>query len=378
MELILEHIKELEESDNMDYTDYYCGYSIFQKQDINKQTPEIFLVSGNRTAGKTFFFKRLLVRLFINYGHKFMILTRKMNQLNSVGASFYSDLEDDDTFSEWQFYVDKSEISGVKGIYLVNKSQLKTVRKPSDIGVLMAYITYINFADSLKEASSLIATVDLLFKDEFQSETNSYIEDEVKKIRSIHKSASRGFNKRIRYLPLLLVSNQISVLNPYYIALGIHKRIDRNTRQMKGEGWVMEVTFNQKAREASEQSAFERAFGNDEYSASANRNEFMDNKSFIQKLDTSNMRYQFSLGRKRKWVGVWRGGNGFYVSPKADMSFPLKYALDVESHLPGTILMTGSNESFKVLKRYFDMGYFSFYDIECKSVCIDAFIACIL
>lgn len=40
----------------------------------------------------------------------------------------------------------------------------------------------------------------------------------------------------------------------------------------------------------------------------------MDNTSFITKKDTSKMRYNFGIGIKGRWYGVWTGENCYYVS----------------------------------------------------------------
>ena len=147
MKAILEHIKELEKTDKMDYTGYFNGYEIFSDKDLKGDDPEIFIIAGNRTAGKTFFIKRLLVRLFIEYGHQTLLITRKITQTTAVANAFYSDLEEDETFKDYDFETDKSGIPYLKGVYITKKGTGE--RK------LFMYIIYINFADNIKEASSV-------------------------------------------------------------------------------------------------------------------------------------------------------------------------------------------------------------------------------
>lgn len=370
MQDILEKIMELEKTDNMDYTGYYNGYEIFKDKDINGEDPEIFLIAGNRTAGKTFFVKRLLLRLFLEYGIQTMLITRKIQQLGSVAASFYSDLEEDETFENYYFYVNKTDVPYCKGVYVgVKDSSVKPL--------LFMYVVYINYADTLKESSSLFKRVGIMLKDEFQLETNDYLPNEIINIRSIHKSVARGFKTPVRYVPMIFIGNQLSVINPYYVAFGIHKRLNANTKKLRGRGWVLRITFNKIVSEASQQSAFESAFGDDDYSKSSNQNVFMDNTSFIEKKDISKMKYMFGLGVRGKWFGVWSDGSCYYVCHSYDKKNLFNYALDSASHMPGCKLLRTGDEIMRKMKIYFDKGYFYFSDMESKSACIELFVSAV-
>ena len=57
------------------------------------------------------------------------------------------------------------------------------------------YAIAINDADSIKKLSHLFSDTTAMFFDEFQSETNKYAPDELKKLISIHTSLARGQNK---------------------------------------------------------------------------------------------------------------------------------------------------------------------------------------
>lgn len=367
MEKIIHDIFELEKTDPIDYTGYYKDYDIFRETDSDGLTPEIFISSGNRTAGKTFFFKALLVRLFNTFGHQFMLLTRKMTQLGSVGRSFYSDLEDSPYFTDCKFSVDKSEIAGVKSIN-VN-------------GEVMAYITYINYEDDLKEASNLFNRVAIILKDEFQSRDNKYCDNEVIKVRSIHKSVARRFGQHTRYVPLLLVGNHISVINPYYLSLGIYKIIQPNTKRLRGVGWVLHVTFNSEAARKGKKSRFEQAFGEDDFYRSNNENVYLDNKSMVEKCNTKDMRCIMSFVRmnngKTYNYNLWQATNFFYVT-RTNCRTRMTYALDIDSHNENTVLLRPGNLVFVSLKSYFDQGKMKFQDSDCKSVMVELFITTML
>lgn len=353
----IKDIEKLKNNDMQDYTSYYNGYKLLSMKGLNNIEPEIFICAGNRTGGKTFFFKRMLARMGILLGHKFLWVCRKKTQVKGTAASFYGDISNcQDLKGEWEI-----------DAYITNVVSVKFDDE------IIGYFTYLNFAADLKELSNMFNDVDCIVKDEFQSETNEYMPDEVTKIRSLHKSISRGYGNSVRYCALLLIGNQTSIVNPYYVALGIHKRLNKETHFLRGNGFVMEVFFNEEVANRSKLASFEIAFGEDDYSRSTNENIFLDNISFIERKDTSKMRPQFSIGKCNKWYSVWNGNYFYYVSEQP-IKRGIKYALDLSSHTgENTIMMRRGDPIFTQLKTYFDKGRFYFENIESKSVCIEMF-----
>lgn len=350
----VEHIRDYKDKNIVDYTDYYSGYQLLSKKDLNNDYPEIFLIAGNRTGGKSFFFKRLLALLRVYHGHTFLWLVRKITQVKGAAESFHTDVSQcEDLQGKWEL-----------------DTFVRNVTALLYEGEVVGYFTFMNFAADLKELSNMFNNVSCIIKDEFQSETNQYCEEEVQKLRSIHQSVARSFGHSNRYCATILIGNQLSIINPYYVALNIHKRLRPETHFLRGEGFVLEVFFNEKVSKRSAASAFERAFGQDEYAQANNRNMFLDNVTFIEKRDTSKMRPAFSFGKKKKWYSVWYGNSYYYVS-KQPINKGAKYALDLESHSDGTILFRKTDVNFLSLKQYFDYGAFYFEDIECKSMCVD-------
>lgn len=348
----LSDLRVVQAEDTLDYTNYYNGYALFNKLSLENIIPEIFIIAGNRTGGKTFFVKRLLTRLFIRAGHTFLWVTRKITQVDGAIHSFYEDISEcDDIPGEWKI---EKYVRGVKALTYNDE--------------IIGYFTFLNFSADLKEVSNMFNSVGAIIKDEFQEENNDYQQGEIQKLRSIHKSVSRGFGKSTRYCPLILMGNQLSIINPYYVAFGIHKRLRSDTHYLRGKGWVLEVFFNEHASEMSEKSAFELAFGNDRYSQSSNHNVFLDNTTFIEKRDTSKMRPQFSIGVCKQWYSLWNNGEIMYLSHQP-ISKRIKLAIDVDSHVDGTILVRAGDPLIRTIKQYYDNGRFRFEDIECKNAC---------
>lgn len=360
----LETIAKLEYDDCMDYAGYYNGYSLLRTMDLDDNMPEIFLCAGNRTAGKTFFFKRFLVRFALYTGNPFLMLTRKRTQLYTASKSFISDLDDDISTFKHNFSIENSDSVGVKEIYYN--------------GSLVGYVSYLNYADDIKEASNMFNKVSWIFKDEFQQPNDNYVNDELSKFRSIHKSCARGFGETTRYLPTILCSNQISIINPYYVALGIHRRISHQTKRMRGKGWVLQVTFNENASRAAKGSSFEMAFGEDKQSLSDNQNVYMDNLNLVEKISTSKMTILFVFVVNKESFGVWCTPQYYYISTRIDKNCKRRYAMDLESHDESTILIQKHDILFIKIRQYFERGLIRFQDISCKVAIIDALATTIL
>ena len=72
---------------------YYDGTKLLSMKDINGNTPEIFMVTSNRTAGKTTYFGRLLVNRYLKSGAKFILLYRFNYELDDCAEKFFKDIQ---------------------------------------------------------------------------------------------------------------------------------------------------------------------------------------------------------------------------------------------------------------------------------------------
>jgi hypothetical protein len=222
---------------------FYDGTKLLSLKDINGDKPEIYMCTSNRSAGKTTYFNRLCVNRFIKYKEKFCVLYRFNYELSDCADKFFKDIGG-------LFFPDMymSSKNRAKGVY----HELYLNEEPC------GYAMTINAADSIKKMSHLFSdTVRIVF-DEFQSETNHYCPDEVNKFISIHTSIARGAGKQSRYVPVYMISNPVTLLNPYYTQMGIADRLTEKTKFLRGEGYVLEQGYNEAASNAQKESALDR------------------------------------------------------------------------------------------------------------------------
>ena len=338
-------------------TKFYDGSKLLSLKDINKNTPEIFISTSNRSAGKTTWFGKKIVNDYLKHGKKFALLYRYSYEITDVANKFFSDIQ---------------------GLFFPNyRMTQKSMEKDTFIGLfiqkldgtpeLCGYALALNKADNIKKCSHLLSDVSVILFDEFQSEANQYAQNEIQKFQSIHTSLARGNGEQVKYLPVYMISNFVSLLNPYYTALHISERLQEDTNYLRGDGWVLEQGFNASASEAQKTSAFNRAFGDSRYVQFSSEKFYLnDNNSFVKKMDGKNI-YLFSIRYDGKWYGVrqYPGKGVVYFNKSIDQSCPKKYAVNVEDMTEETTL---SNPQHRVVLRdLFDRGALRFSDLEAKA-----------
>lgn len=340
-------------------SNFYDGTKLLSMKDKNGETPEIYMCTTNRSAGKTTFFGRMLVNRFIKKGDKFCLVYRNIGELSSVADKFFKDIRS-------LFFNDYYMESKMREKGLFYELYLCKGEKKSECG----YAVALNSADKIKKCSHLLSDTTSMLFDEFQSETNSYISNEVTKFISLHTSIARGGGEQVRYVPVYMLSNSVTLLNPYYVAMGISARLNSNAKFLKGDGFVVEQGFNESASIAQKQSAFNRAFSGSDYVAYSSENIYLnDNYSFIEKM-SGNSKYICTLkyGRKMYAVREYSESGIIYCDDRPDKTHGLRIALSTDDMEINYIMIKNNAFFFNQLRWYFERGCFRFKNLECKEV----------
>ena len=342
----------------MEEKQFYDGTKLLSMKDINGLTPEIFISTSNRSAGKTTYFGRMVVNRFKKQGKKFCLLYRFNYELTGCAQQFFKDIG--------QLFFKGDEMTEVKranGVFVelfLNKKSC-------------GYCISLNFADQIKKKSHLLSDVDCILFDEFQSENNHYCDEEVAKLMSIHTSLARGGGEQVRYLPVYMISNAVSIINPYYLSLGIADRLKTDTNYLRGDGFVVEQGFYQNVAEAQKASGFNRAFKNESYLKYAAQNVYLnDNLNLIEKM-TGISDYIVTIKKNDKFYGVRRFTDTglFYIDNRADETYPDKIVPNAVEQEQGYMLLGRSSILMSSLRMAFEHGYVRFRNQECKAVFFD-------
>lgn len=338
---------------------YYDGTKLLSLKDINGDTPEIYICTTNRTGGKTTYFGRLFVNRFLDKGEKFMLIYRYNYELANCADKFFKDINT--LFFRGHEMTSKPVAKGIFHELFLD-------------GISCGYAIALNSADNIKKYSHHFADVARMLFDEFQSETNNYAPDEITKFQSVHTSVARGQGKQVRYVPVYMLSNPVSIINPYYTAWGVASRLRDDTHFLRGEGWVMEQGFVESASVAQKQSAFNRAFGNNKYNAYSSEAIYLnDNKAFVDKPSGIG-KYVCTLKYKGSYFALreYADSGIIFVDDKADLTFPTKITVTTDDHEINYIMLRNNDFFISRMRYFFERGCFRFKDLRCKDALLSA------
>lgn len=343
----------------MNNTRYYDGTKLLSMLDINGNKPEIFLCTTNRTGGKTTYFSRLLVNRFLDKGEKFALLYRFNYELDDCADKFFKDIGN--LFFKGKAMSGQRRASGIFHELFLDS-------------VSCGYAISLNSCDQLKKYSHLFSDVCRIMFDEFQSETNHYCSDEIRKLLSVHTSIARGNGKQIRYVPIYMLSNPVSIINPYYVEMGISNRLKDDTKFLRGDGYVLEQGFVESASAAQLESGFNRAFARNTYVAySAECVYLNDSKAFIES-PTGNNRYVGTLRYNGNDYGLREFSELgiIYCDDKPDSTFKFKVTVTTDDHQINYVMLRKNDLFISNLRYLFERGCFRFKDMKCKDAVLKA------
>lgn len=338
---------------------FYDGTKVLSLMDINGKKPEIYMITTNRSGGKTTYFNRLCTKKFKDKGEKFAILYRYNYELDDCADKFFKDIGP--LFFKGSTMTSKRRASGIyHELYLDDEP--------------CGYAISINSADQLKKYSHFFSDVCRIIFDEFQSETNHYCTQEIRKFLSIHTSISRGGGQQKRYVPVFMLSNPVSLINPYYTEMGISARLTDSTVFLRGDGFVLENGFVESAAEAQKGSGVMRAFSNNTYTKYVAQSVYLnDNKAFIEKPQGAS-RYLATI----RYCGVdyalreYGECGVIYCDDRPDSSFPMKLTVTTDDHQINYVMLKRNDFFLNNMRYFFERGVFRFKDLRCKEAVLSA------
>ena len=340
-------------------TKYYDGTKLLSMLDINGNKPEIYMCTTNRTGGKTTYFGRLCINRFLDKGEKFGLLYRYNYELDDIVDKFYKDLGS--LFFPTYTMQSKRRAKGTfQELFLNDKS--------------CGYALSLNNADQIKKYSHLFSDIQRMIFDEFQSETNHYCDNETKKFISIHTSIARGQGEQVRYVPVYMLSNPVSVINPYYVEMGISGRIKDDTKFLRGDGFVLEQGYIESASIEQKNSGFNRAFSKNSYTAYSSECVYLnDNKAFVEK-PAGKSKYLCTLRYKGSDFALreYTESGLIYCDDKADSSFLTRISVTTDDHNINYVMLKRNDFFLSNLRYFFEHGCFRFKDMRCKEAVLSA------
>lgn len=341
---------------------YYNGTKLLSMLDIDGNKPEIYMCTTNRTGGKTTYFGRMLVNRFLKSGDKFALLYRFNYEMDSVADKFFKDIGS--LFFNGYTMTSKSRAKGIFHELFLKYPNESDDEEAHSCG----YAISINSADQIKKYSHLFSDVSAILFDEFQSETNHYCSDEIRKFLSVHTSIARGQGSQVRYVPVYMLSNPVSLINPYYVEMGVAERLQDNTKFLRGHGYVLENGFVDSASEAQKESGFNKAFGFNKYMKYSSEAVYLnDNKAFIEK-PSGDSKYLATIqyeGNEYALREYYQEGV-IYCDDRDDSTYKYKIAVTTADHQTNYVMLKKNDLFIQNMRFFFEHGCFRFKNLLCK------------
>lgn len=344
----------------VDESIFYNGVKLINSKDKYGRIPEIFAIDGNRNAGKTTWFSRWLVNRFKKYGEKFMLIYRFQNEMSNIDGKFFGDIRG--LFFKNDVMSSKSEEKGLYVSLYLNDE-------------LCGWAVPLNAAYKLKKMSHYFTDCKRMFFDEFQVKKDGYVPDEFDKFVTLHNSVARGNGEVTRYVPVYMVSNHISSINPYYKGWGCINEADTIVNGFyKGDGLVVEKCLNEAVAELQRQSAFNRACsGSLAVEHTINNVSLSENHNFIEKVNINGSRYMCNIvidGKTISLRGVAQDNCRYYFTSKIDPNINTRFVINSSEHTDTTLLVGNNYELIRGIRHAFDIGLVRFSDMATKAAAL--------
>lgn len=334
-------------------SDFYSGEKILSMLDSEGDKPEIFISIGNRSGGKTTYYNKWFFKRWLNNKEKFILMFRYTNELDMCWNNFTSKILE---FFPGHTFESKINSMGVCELFCDN--------------INCGWGISLNNCDKIKRISHLLSEAKRMLFDDFLPETGRYLKNEIELFISIHTSIAREFGNPAKYLPVFLISNNVSIVNPYFSNLGISKLVD-GREYYKGIGWVMEKRTIELSKNAVIENKFNQAFSSNRYVSYMTDNEsLLDNYTNVIKRPKIKREVAIILHGDKKY-SIKEFDSGIYIDTNTLNQTCNKYTDDYFSVNTEYKYIKTSLTFLSVIKNFIDNGRIYYATMQIKSDFID-------
>ena len=340
-------------------SDFYSLDRFKGKKDLDGCDPSIFIICNNRSAGKTtavtkMFYERVLDS---EKEEKFCLIYRHKYELE--GAHHALDEAVRIVSEERNLkYPALSTKKCVQGLFV-------EILQDADV---IGYGVCLTKVDYLRKYSQTFSKVVHAFFDEFQLETGEYLKNEVSLLQSLLISISRGGGERSRDVKLYMAGNPVSMLNPYYVHFGIYKRLKKDTKFMRGNGWIGDFEKNIEAAQEITSNNIFKSFKKSNYLSYATGDTMLINDGALVGKPTGKSRYICTIIFDGKSFGLYEYYNDgiVYLSTKFDKTSKNIVAYKAADASQNTMMLGRNHGAMKLLRWAYECGCLIFEDLTCQ------------
>lgn len=322
---------------------------------------EIMFIMSNRTGGKTYSICKALMYIVFKYDVMIGLFCNKMKKMGKIANGIFAKVLEDCYPGVKMTEKNCSDV--YTEIWIENGEGEK-----KHIG----FVIPLRSDYELKEVSPLLQCIDVMFMDEFQRD--SYIPDEVDKFINIHTTIARGEsddgrNYGVRYLPIIMCSNFLSITNSYLATFGVMKNIQSDTKFYRGDGVSVLMFRNNEVAENQKRSAFNRlASGSSVVESNIDNKWLFDNMACVCKPEDWGVGYYICTivnGEEKFGVVYYPRMSFYYMRYKVDDT-----CRDIYNIAPGGVVnvpMLRMSPIFSNLRTAYLAGRLMFQALPLKS-----------
>jgi hypothetical protein len=316
---------------------------------------------GARGVGKTYGWKKKVIRAAIRKGEQFMYVRRYKEELKVSKETFFADLIANNEFPDWDFRTYGAHAQ-------MAKASTRDAKKRE--WVTIGHFIALSTAQAIKSVAYPLVTN--IGYDEFILEkgTTHYIANEVHAFNNLYSTVDRNQDKT----RVFFMANAVSITNPYFLEYDI--KIDNDTEFIVKRGGFI-VIHVVKANEFTEQvyaTKFGKFIAGTEYGDFAAGNEFADNNDNLLNVKGASARYTYTIETKQGTFSVWMDwlAGKYYVQerrPKQEILFTIL----PERMSEGKVLLSYSDKVMQSLRTAFRNGNTFFDTPKSRNAFIEIF-----
>ena len=254
------------------------------------------LIIGIRGHGKTYDFTKRCIEVGLKQKKvSFVVLARYKEDVINIRDSWWTIVEH--LFPDYEFFQRKNIIYA------------KTTLQTFPIG------EYVSLSQYIREKRKPRPYVKYIFFDEFLNEDNNYLSNEISAFLSVCDSIIRNRDD----VRVILVSNTITMINPYFNYFGFLKLNDRFTKGLHNS--ILEFTDSEEFAEYRKQTKFGSSIVGTRYGDFAIQAKFMlDDMTNVSRLPEGQCKHQFNIALEGHLLEVCMMNNLLYIRSSKDYS----------------------------------------------------------
>ena len=306
------------------------------------------LIVGERGNGKTTGCLRYIINKFLeNNNFQCVWIRRYKEERKKITPSFFKKIEKFEEYKNLDF-----KIKGNTG--LINDKEV-------------IYFSALSVDGRIKGIDS--PNIKLIVFDEFLvSGYSRYLPNEFYMFLELYDSIARPQDPSRERVPVIFLSNAMSLNNPYFINF----KITFNGNKYYGNGIYAEILNSESYRKYASNSEFSRIIkGTEYYKHSVENNFILDNYSMIKfRTNKSKLVCNFIINNKN--IGMWIDWiqGEVYLSEKTNINLLENYSLLKQDLKPNymTTKFFKNTRTYKIIKQAYITGSLYYESIKIKAM----------